>query len=68
MMLSTMLSVTRKILIAFIITEAIKSHQQFDARLIDIELALLVDSESRINREPRLLRPKTMAYWTDMFP
>ena len=33
MMLSTMLSVTRKILIAFIITEAIKSRQEFDARL-----------------------------------
>ena len=36
--------------------------------LIDIELAFLFDSMSRINRISRLLRPKTMAYWTDIFP
>ena len=63
-----MLSISRKRLIAFIVTEVIKSKREFDARLIDIELAFLFDSMSRINRTPRLLRPKTMAYWTDIFP
>jgi len=34
-----MLSISRKRLIAFIVTEVIKSKQEFGARLIDIELA-----------------------------
>src|SRR6185312_815714 len=58
-----MLSISRKRLIAIIVTEVIKSKH---ARLIDIELAFLFDSMSRINRTPRLLWPKTMAYWTDI--
>ena len=45
-------------LIAFIVTEVIKSKQEFDARLIDIELAFLFDSMSMINRTPRLLSAK----------
>src|SRR6185312_15742825 len=63
-----MLSISRKRLIAFIVTEVIKSKQEFNARFFDIELAFLFDSMSRINRTPRLLRPKTMIYWTDIFP
>jgi len=38
-----MLSISRKRLIAFIVTEVIKSKQEFDAILIDIELAFLFD-------------------------
>ena len=67
-LLVMMLSISWKRLIAFIVTEVIKSKQEFDARLIDIELAFLFDSMSMINRTPRLLRPKTMTYWTDIFP
>ena len=66
-----MLSISWKRLIAFIVTELIKPKQEFDAGLIDIELAFLFDSidvKSRINRAPRLLWPKTIVYWTDIFP
>ena len=45
-----------------------KSQQDFDKKLIEIELALLLDSKPEITRAHRLLRPKTMAYWTDIFP
>ena len=41
-----------------------KSQQDFDKKLIEIELALLLDSKPEITRAHRLLRPKTMAYWT----
>ena len=45
-----------------------KSQQDFDKKLIEIELALPLDSKPEITRARRLLRPKTMAYWTDIFP
>ena len=45
-----------------------KSQQDFDKKLIEIELALLLDSKPEITRAHRLLRPKTIAYWTDIFP
>ena len=67
-LLMIMLSISRKRLIAFIVTEVIKSKQEFDARLIDIELAFLFDPTSMINHTPRLLWPKTIVYWTDIFP
>ena len=54
-LLVMMLSISRKRLIAIIVTEVIKSKREFDARLIDIELAFLFDSMSMINRTPRLL-------------
>ncbi|CAG8622990.1 3112_t:CDS:2, partial [Paraglomus occultum] len=47
---------------------ALKAQQDFDKILIEIELASLLDSKPNLTRACRLLRPKTMAYWTDIFP
>ena len=58
LLLMIMLSISRKRLITFIVTEVIKSKQEFDARLIDIELAFLFDSMSMINRTPRYFGQK----------
>ena len=64
-----MSSINQKVLfVVLAITEALKPQQDFEKILIEIELALLLDSKPNLTRACRLLRPKTMAYWTDIFP